>query len=328
MGETYNPIGPTNDYENGFFSPIPIPPPGYANVLTGGQNAGHPLVIQSRDIPRKEQIRQGKYCWITQIDIQPHRISFEAELPANDNISHFHLAADMTACVDRPELVCLDNLTDVAAAVKSSLLPELQARAIQYSMDDIQQLRTDIGNWLKDTFNLDFRIQLTNIRVRLEPDQAYIARKTQLRREDEDRTDRLRKLQEQKEYETQRARVADALSREYSSDMTQTFAELASGDISPEDAARRIEARRKKQSVESFDEKMRQMKEVVELVKMMQDSGMGSPDTLAQKADQLLGALIGPSSPALNGGSPAVQALEGHSSEQTDDGDYAPPADD
>ena len=51
-------------------------------------------------------------------------------------------------------------------------------------------------------------------------------------------------------------------------------------------------------------------------------------DTLAQKADQLLGALIGPSSPALNGGSPAVQALEGRSSEQTDDGDYAPPADD
>lgn len=328
MEETYNPIGPTKEYENGFFSPIPVPPPGYANVLTGGQNEGVPLVIQSRDIPRKEQIRQGKYRWITRIDVQPHRVSFEADLLAKDNISHFHLKTDMTARVEVPGQVCLDNITDVAASVKSTLLPELQAKAIQYSADDIQQLRDDISDWLKDVILLNSGIQLASIRAHLQPDQAYINRRELLRQEEQEKEDKLRKLQEKKEYEIGRAKVADELSKVYSSDMIQVFAELASGAISPEEASKRIEARRKSQSIESFDEKMRQMKEIVGLVKMMQDNGMGSPDILAQKADQLLGILLAPSAAALDGGSPSVQALEGNSSGQADERLYAPPSDD
>lgn len=328
MGETYNPIGPTKDYENGFFSPIPVPPPGYANVLTGGQNESVPLVIQSRDIPRKEQIRQGKYCWITQVDVQPHRVSFDADLLANDNISHFNLTAALTARVESPGQVCLDNITDIAATVKSSLLPELQAKAIQYSMDNIQQLRNDISRWLKDVINLEPGIQLSDIQVHLQPDQAYINRQESLRREEQEKEDKLRKLREKEEYEKERAKIADVLSKEYSSDIVQTFAELASDSISPEEASRRIEERRKNQSAEVFDEKMRQMKEILDLVKMMQDSGMGSPDMLAQKADQLLGGLFAPSVAALDGSNPSTRALERSSSEQADRSLFAPPSDD
>lgn len=328
MGETYNPIGTTKDYENGFFSPIPIPPPGYANVLTGGQNTGVPLVIQSRDIPRKEQIRQGKYRWITQIDVQPHRVSFEADLLANDNISHFHLTIDMTARVEAPGQVCLDNITDVAAAVKSTLLPELQAKSIQYNADDIQQLRDDISGWLKDVILLNSGIQLANIRTHLQPDQAYIKRKELLRQEEQEKEDKLRKLQEKKEYEIGRAKVADELSKVYSSDVIQIFAELAADTISPEEASERIEMRRKSQYAEGFDEKMRQMKEVIGLVKMMQDNGLGAPDALAKKSEQLLEILFSSQATALNGGSPSVQALEENSSEQGDKSLYAPPSDD
>jgi len=328
MGETYNPIGPTKDYENGFFSPIPVPPPGYANVLTGGQNTSVPLVIQSRDIPRKEQIRQGKYRWITQIDVQPHRVSFEADLLANDNISHFHLTVDMTARVESPAQVCLDNITDVAAAVKSTLLPDLQAKSILYNADDIQQLRDDISGWLKDVILLNSGIQLANIRSYIRPDQAYINRKETLRREEQEREDKLRKLQEKKEYEIGRAKVADELSQVYSSDVTQIFAELAAGTISPEEASERIEMRRKSQSAESFDEKMRQLKEVIGLVKTMQDNGIGSPDILTGMSDQLLATLLPSQAAALNGGSPSVKALEGNSPEQQDNSLYAPPSDD
>lgn len=328
MEETYNPIGRTEDYENGFFSPIPIPPPGYANVLTGGRDERIPLVIMSRDIPRKEKIRQGRYRWITQIDIQPHRISFEVDLLASDNISRFHLTADMTARVERPGQVCLDNLTDVAAAVKGTLLPELQARAIQYSMDNVQQLWNNVGGWLKDVMSLDSGIQLSNIQVHLQQDPAYINRRRQLLREEQEKEDRLRKLQEKKEYETERARVADELSKKYGSDTIQAFAEFVSGALSPEEAARRLEERRKKQSSDGFDEKIRQLEKVMELVKKMQESGMGTPDVLAQKADQLLQFLITSSSPALNGNGPFVQELEGSPSERTSDNDYLPPSDD
>lgn len=327
MGETYNPIGPTKNYENGFFSPIPVPPPGYANVLTGGQNEAVPMVIQSRDIPRKEQIRQGKYRWITQIDIQPHRISFDADLLANDNISHFRLTVTTTVYVERPGQVCLDNTTDVAAAVKSALLPELQARAIRYQIDDIQQLRDEIGSWLKDVILLNCGIQLSNIHADLRPDQAYINRKEALRKQQQEEEDRIRKLQKTAEYEKGRARVADELSKVYSSDITQVFAELASGAISPEEASKRLQERRKVQSAESFDEKMRQMKEVMSLVKMMQDSGLGSPDMLAQRADQVWEILLASSTPALNGGGPSVPSLEGHSS-PSNENLYMPPSDD
>lgn len=329
MGATYNPIGKSGPYENGFFSPIPVPPPGYANVLTGGQNECVPMVIQSGVIPRKEQIRQGKYNWMTQIDIQPHRISFEAELLAQDNISHFLLTVDMSARAEAPGKVCLDNITDVAAAVKSEILPELQAKAIRSNMDDIQQLRANIDGWLNGVILLNSGIQLSNIRVHIQPDQAYIRRREALRREDEEKEDKLRKLQEKKEYERERAMAADELSKMYDSDVTQAFAELASDEITPEEAARRIEARRKSQAAEGFDEKMRQMREFVDLVKMMRENDIGSPDMLGQKADQLLGSIFTPASaaPGLNGRT-TVPALEEAASEQTDAGLFAPPPDD
>lgn len=328
MGETYNPIGTTKDYENGFFSPIPVPPPGYANVLTGSQNEGVPLVIQSRDIPRKEQIRQGKYRWITQIDIQPHGVSFTAELLANDNISHFHVTVDMLAHVELPGQVCLDNITDVAAAVKSAILPDLQAKAIQYEMDDIQQLRDDVNDWLKGVILLDTGIQLENIRTHIQPDQAYISRKEALRRAEQEKEDKLRKLREKEEYEMGRARVADKLSTVYASDVTQIFAELASETMTPEEAAQRVEARRRNQSAGDFDEKVRQVKEIMELVKMAQDAGIGSPDIVTQTADIVLGGLFASSTPALDGGSPSVPVLEGNSLEQANENPYAPPSDD
>jgi len=328
MGATYNPIGPTKDYENGFFSPIPVPPPGYANVLTGSQNESVPLVIQSREIPRKEQIRQGKYRWITQIDIQPHRVSFEADLLAKDNISHFHLTIDMTARVELPGQVCLDGITDVAVTVKSALLPELQAKAIQYKMDDIQQLRDSINNWLRDVILLNSGIQLANIHTHLQPDQAYINRKEARRREEQEKEDQLRKLQEKKEYELKRAETADVLSKVYGSDITQVFAELASGTISPEEASKRVEERQRSRSAENFDEKARQMEKILSLIQMMRDNELGSPDGLMQRGDQILGSLFGSSATALNGGGPSVPALGGDSSEQADEALYAPPSDD
>jgi len=334
MGDTYNPIGPTKDYENGFFSPIPVPLPGYANVLTGSQNESVPLVIQSRDIPRKEQIRQGKYRQITQIDIQPHSVSFEADLLAKDNISYFHLKIALTAHVERPDQVCLDHITDVAAAVKSALLPELHTKAIQYEMDEIQPLREDIGNWLKDVILLDSGIQLANIHIQLQPDQAYIKRKENLRREEQEKEDKLRKLRENRDYEIKRAEIAEELGKVYDSDIAQVFAELASGTISPEEASKRIREMRKNQYAESFDEKMRQVKEVMNLIKTLQDNGLGSPDILAQQADQLLGMIFAPSATALNGGSASTPTLgenssqQGNSSGQTDADLYAPPSDD
>lgn len=328
MGETYNPIGPARNYDNGFFSQIPVPPPGYANVLTGGQIENMPLVIQAQDVPRKEQIRQGKYRWITQIDIQPHGISFDADLLAKDNISHFSLTANLTARVESPGLVCMDNITDIAAAVKSSLLPELQAKAIQYSMDDIQQLRDDLDNWSKDITTLESGIQLSGIRIHLQPDRAYISRKEQLRREEQEKEDKLRKLREKEEYEKERAKVAGALSQEYSSDEIQFFAELASDSLSPEEVSRRIEERRKNQSAEAFDETVRRTREAVNILKMMQDGGIGSPDLLSQMANQVLASLFPPSAISLEGGDPSVRALGEGSSEQADKGVYAPPSDD
>ena len=204
----------------------------------------------------------------------------------------------------------------------------MQTKAIRYNMDDIQQLRDDISSWLKDVITLNSGIQLSDIRVHLQPDQAYINRQESLRREEQEKEDKLRKLREKEEYEKERAKVADVLSKEYSSDIVQTFAELASDSISPEETSRRIDERRKNQSAEVFDEKMRQMKEILDLVKMMQDSGMGSPDMLAQKADQLLGVLLTPSAAALDGSSPSTRALERSSSEQADKSLFAPPSDD
>lgn len=328
MGETYNPIGQTKSYENGFFSPIPIPPPGYAHVLTGGQNEAVPLVIQSRDIPRKEQIRQGKYCWITPVDIQTHGISFDADLLANDNISYFHLTITATARVEHPGQVCLDNTTNVAEAVRGSLLPELRGKAVRYQMDDIQQFRDEINNWLRDIILLNCGIQLSNIHADLRPDQAYINRKEALRKQRQEQEDKFRKLQETAEYEKGRARVADELSKVYGSDVTQVFAEFASGAISPEEASKRIEARRRTQSAEGFDEKMRQMRAVMDLVKMMQDNGIGSPDTLAQRADQLWEILLASSGPSLDSGSSSIPALDEGTPSPSSENLYMPPSDD
>lgn len=327
MGETYNPIGKSGAYDNKFFSRIPVPEQGYANVLTCGQNEYAPMVIQSGNIPRKEQISRGKYSLITEIDVRPHRISFDAELPARDNISHFILNVDMMARVEDPGRVCSDNITDVTAVVKSAILPELYARAIRYDMDDIQLLREDIDDWLKRTILSETGIQLTNIHVNLMPDRAYIERKKTLRASAETQEDKQRELQEKIEYERGRAMVAAELGRLYNDDLRAVYAELATGEITPEEAARRIEQKRKSQVAEGFDEKMRQMREVIDLAKMMRENDIGSPDIMGQNIGQLFGAFLGLTGQSISGGSTVPELAEAGLG-QADAGLYDPPSDD
>jgi len=166
------------------------------------------------------------------------------------------------------------------------------------------------------------------IRTYLQPDQAYVNRREALRREEQEKEDQLRKLQEKKEYELRRAEIADVLSKVYGSDMTQVFAELASGTISPEEASIRVEERQRNRSAENFNEKTRQIEKALSLIEMMRNSELGSPDGLLQRGDQILGSLFGPSATALNGGGPSVPALGGDSPEQEDEILYEPPSDD
>lgn len=325
METTYNPIGKIESYENKFFSPIPIPPPGCVYILSGGQSESRVLAVQKNSIPLKEDIRRGKYCWVTPIDIQPHQISFDADLLSKDNISCFRLTMTMTAHVKRPDQVCLDNTTDVTAAVKSEILPELQTKAILYDMDKVHELRESINKWLRDVTLLNCGIELTNIHTHLQQDQKYINDKLVDRAQEREKEEKLRKLREKQEYELKRAEAAAKLSEVYSDDTVQAFAELASGAISPEDAAKRLAERRKSQAAGDFDEKLRQMKEVVGLIQMMQDSGLGTSDILAQKADEIWRLLPDPPTKALSGAQPVPTLPE--DTPEAEDNMYAPPLD-
>lgn len=78
---------------------------------------------------------------------------------------------------------------------------------------------------------------------------------------------------------------------------------------------------------EGFDEKMRQMREVIDLAKMMRENDIGSPDIMGQNIGQLFGAFLGLTGQAISDGS-AVPELAEAGQGQADAGLYDPPSDD
>lgn len=304
MEKTYNPITASTAYDNNFFAKIPFPPPGFSTVLTSDQDV--PLLIYNNSVPTKERIRKGKYNWMTQVDMRPHDIAFEAELLSKDNISKFHVAINMTAKVENPDQVSLDNVTDVTAAVKSSMLPELQYQANLYLMEDIQAFREALSATL-GIAHLASGIQLSNIRLQINPDRKYV-----------EEQEALRQLQRKKIFETARAEVAQELSELYDDPVKQVFAEFATDRITVEEAADRLRAK----DAASFDETLRRATAYLGMFKSAQDIAVVSPEVLDDKAKQLFTLMLNEVGSAP--GNAQKRALEAKVQEQAL---FAPPED-
>lgn len=295
--ETYNPIRSSQPYENHFYSKLPaLPPLGFTIVLTCGQggtgNAGASVLITDKQTPSKRKILEGKYNWQTLVDMRPYSISFEEELLSVDSFYKFRLALYMTAQVEKPDQTVANHVVDVAVCVQNALLPKLRDMANDCGMERIGQLRKDILVWLENGKQLNTGIRITDISLQLQPDQRYI-----------DKQAAIQKLRDKKEYEAVRAQIAGELSELYGDPGRQVYAELASGHITPEEAAERLSSR----NAADFDEARRRAAAFLEIWKEAQDSGAVSPETMDRKSEQLFSILLDQIAPGRPGEPPILE---------------------
>lgn len=242
MGDTYRPIVSSGDYENGFFTKIPYPEAGFALVLTG---EAAPLVIQNDQIPTKGKLRRGQYKRQFKVDMSPHPVSFEAELLSKDFISNFRAVLSMMASVKSPAEVVANNVTDVSAIVRASLLSELRNLASLRSMEQISTLRDEILQYV-DAAPPSYGIQWNYTSLQLYPDANYVRQQ-----------EKIRGLNDAGAYQAQLAKVSKNVSDSYRDLGAQSFAGVVTGQISPAEAGKQLQAefvRRMRQTIEVSDE--------------------------------------------------------------------------
>lgn len=304
--KTYNPIGASEPYKNGFFDDIPIPPPGFAIVLTSSREQDVPLLIQNNSVPEKGRVRKGKYNQTTRVDVNTHDISFDAELLSRDSISKFYVSLNMSAQVHEPYQVIADNVTNVMATARSYLMPRIEEMASRYTMEQIQELRSSILDSFTKVTHLPCGICLMDISVQLRPDENYVRQQV-----------KIQDLKNKQQYEIFRAGVADNLSKLYEGPVTQVFAEFASDRITAEEAAKRLQER----SAKNFDESMRRYSQFLNMARQAQDMGIASPELLEDKTSQLLSAILSAAGPGTVGLESGVkkEALYAPPSDQEDE---------
>lgn len=275
---TFNPIVRNEAYENGFYPIIPIAGPKKAILLISKHNKSQPLLIENQSRIGRKQIKAGKFDWLVEIDLHPHNIRIEDKVLCSDQVSKFDITLVATATVTEPVLIYEEQIIDIRKPVEDALMMRIQDMAIEYPIEEVSLLRQEIKYFLGDVYDMNEGIRLTNFSIIVQADEKL-----------KEQVGKIRDIKYIRQYENERAKTSTELGELYYNTTTAAFAEAAAGNISVNDA---LEMAKKGQSAD-FDERLRQIEKVGDVISKVQGEGTIAEGALSEQMGKLLRGTIG-----------------------------------
>lgn len=276
---TFNPIIREEAYKNSFFPTIPVPGPRRAILLLSSLKRSSPYLITGETNVRTSDIRKGQYDQLVEIDLHPHNVSIQIEATANDQVSKFLVQITATAAVvdTCADAVYEAQVKDVAQLLDTILPVKVCDIASDYSVQDIPGLKRGLRDELGDSFYLEQGIQISNVNVVVRADKKY-----------EEMLTRQRDIYYTTEYERNKARAAVEIESLYRNETSAIFSGVASGEIKADEAVRQV-----KQSLsKDFDERLRQIKAVKELINETKNQDLAGQSRGVERMELLLDSIV------------------------------------
>lgn len=262
---TFDPIIQSTNYINKLFPEIPVPKAGTEILLYASSSNKKLLLTQTPGIKPKD-IRKGKYDRKIVIDVRETSVSFRREYQSRDIGVNFDIEVKASVKVTEPDLVWENDIHNVAQALEREMNPRIMKEVVLYGVDDVADLRRDLGIRIGSQF-----LEGTGISIR---EISYIVKLEEAHE----------RIMKNKFLEEKRSRAAREISEMYRDEIVAVFAGVADGTMNPEEAARRA----RKSLSSNFDERMRQLREVMSFIEDARGKDLANKEQVMTQMDKLM----------------------------------------
>lgn len=271
---TYNPILHEEEYKNGLFPNVPIPGHGQAILLVARTLNYRTLLIDKSVKP--SIIRKGKYDYLVEIDMHPRNIGINMEAMSSDHVSKFKIYIAATAVVVDPDLVYREKINDVAHYIKNGIESEIRGIAHKYKLSQFEFFKQDIENCLSAHGYIDGGLNISNIHVNVEGDEAFI-----------NKQQKIREIVDKAEIDQSIIIATEAAKEKFADRDTAIYSEYVTGNISALEAYEK----KKKGEANDFDENIRRGKELFNLGKEFSQESWVNDRVMSKIAEETLNSV-------------------------------------
>ena len=269
MNQTFNPIIEECQFQNKFYSRIPVPAAGTEVILYGSANRKKLMITQVPGIKTIDILR-GKYDKKIVVDMRPRTISFEGNYQSKNIGVDFIVSVKATVEVQDADIAWESGIRDVAMCLQQEMDADIADVACKYELSEKGNFQQHLKQELGKFYLIGTGILIREVSYSVKLDEKYS------------------KLYQQEYYETQRSKVAEVIQKKYKNGVVAAFAEVASGQISPEEAQRRAQ----KSISSDFDERMRQLREATIFIRELRESDFVNQQQISVSMEQILGSLM------------------------------------
>ena len=187
---TYNPLLGQEEYPRGsFLRPIPKVPKPRPDEALVFYRTGTPsyVVLNAGDHLISAEASRGGFISIYRVDMSPHWVSFDCQLPCSQDIFYFDAQIQMRCAVLNAALIVQEKVTDVRALLEDPMITAMRMVSRQFEVRDSAGAESKILELLRtNSFHRAIGISEISVIVSLDSaSRAHLERLAQIEKDKE-----------------------------------------------------------------------------------------------------------------------------------------------